>query len=195
MTGIIYKATSPSGKVYIGQTIRGLKRRKNIHINEAFNKNSNKYYNHFSNAIRCYGKNKFVWEVLYNDVPYSILLKLEIVIIEAYDSFNSGYNSTLGGESVMMGRKHSEKTKAKMSADRKGKPSKLKGKKWPKERKAGMIGKYAGEMNPSAKLNWEKVIEIRTLYKKGKTQKDIAKLYNVTQTTISSIILNKQWKI
>lgn len=40
--GLIYKAISPlpSGKIYIGQTIKTLDKRKNDHYSNAFNKKS-----------------------------------------------------------------------------------------------------------------------------------------------------------
>ena len=53
-TGIIYKATSPSGKVYIGQTTKSLDKRKNEHYNKAFNKNVKVYNYPISRAIRKY---------------------------------------------------------------------------------------------------------------------------------------------
>ena len=64
MKGIIYKATSPSGKVYIGQTIKTLKKRKIEHFSRAFNKN-NLYNTKFYYAIRKYGKYAFSWKILY----------------------------------------------------------------------------------------------------------------------------------
>ena len=59
--GIIYKCTNLiNGKIYIGQTIKGLKRRKALHEITA-DKNRGFY---FHNAIRKYGKENFKLEII-----------------------------------------------------------------------------------------------------------------------------------
>ena len=90
--GIIYKATSPSGKVYIGQTIGRLEDRINRHRREA----QTKHYA-FANALIKYGS-AIVWEVLYSNVPEDQLDNMERWVIANYDSYDNGYNSTLGGD-------------------------------------------------------------------------------------------------
>lgn len=55
-TGIIYMATSPSGKNYIGRTTQRLKNRKYKHYSDSFGK---LYNTKFSRAIRKYGKENF----------------------------------------------------------------------------------------------------------------------------------------
>jgi group I intron endonuclease len=55
--------------------------------------------------------------------------------------------------------------------------------------------KNSGENNPSAKLNWKKVNEIRELLKNGIKHKDIAIKFGVKTSTISNISINKNWKI
>lgn len=60
--------------------------------------------------------------------------------------------------------------------------------------KTFMKGKV-GEANSKSKLTVEKVKEIRHLYSTGEyTQEKLAKLYNVSKSTISSIITYKRWK-
>lgn len=51
-----------------------------------------------------------------------------------------------------------------------------------------------GEDHHSAKLNWDKVREIRRLRKEGMTTVELAKRYNVHQAHISLIVNNKSWK-
>ena len=48
--------------------------------------------------------------------------------------------------------------------------------------------------NKAKKLKESDVFEIKELYKKGKTQIEIAKLYNVSNGTISNVIKNKYYK-
>lgn len=49
--------------------------------------------------------------------------------------------------------------------------------------------------NTRATLGWEKVNEIRSLFKLGKKVKELAILYNVHRCTIQGIIYNKTYKI
>jgi len=114
--GLIYMVSSPSGKVYIGQTVKTLEKRKVRHIIGANNSKYPEYNTKFSVAIRKYGDN-LVWTIIFNNVEYNQLSKLEIENIKKYNSFYNGYNSTLGGDGFL-GRKHSNKTKIKMSQAR-----------------------------------------------------------------------------
>jgi len=113
-TGIIYKATSPNGKVYIGQTIRKLEIRKMFHFYSANNVNNEAFNAKFSRAIRKYGIDNFIWKVIENDITIELLNDKEINVIKKYDSSNNGYNSTHGGEGTI-GRKLSKKQIKEMS--------------------------------------------------------------------------------
>ena len=60
--GLIYRATNlVNGKIYIGQTVRTLHKRKLEHLNEAIKKESNFI---FHKAIRKYENHNFKWEIL-----------------------------------------------------------------------------------------------------------------------------------
>ena len=52
--GIIYKVSSPSGKVYVGQTKCSLKKRKREHLQKAFISESTMYRTKFAQAVRKY---------------------------------------------------------------------------------------------------------------------------------------------
>lgn len=54
--------------------------------------------------------------------------------------------------------------------------------------------KIDGEDNPSAKLTRQKVAEIRSLAKDGKTWHELAKQYGVQYNCIKRIVLNITWK-
>lgn len=114
-TPIIYKATSPSGKVYVGQTIFELVARKTRHLRDAKNPTLSNYNSKFYRAIRKYG-NKMKWEIIEKDVPIELLNVKECEWIQDFNSYRDGYNETLGGDggSPMLGRKHSEETKKKI---------------------------------------------------------------------------------
>lgn len=109
-TGVIYKYTSPSGKHYIGQTVRETKR-KSEHKRE-----TSKTQTKFGKAIRKYGYENFQYEVLFklnsNDkIKLKVILDImEKYLIHKFDSFNNGYNLNDGGEGNL-GYKHTNKTK------------------------------------------------------------------------------------
>lgn len=91
MKGIIYKITNKvNGKSYIGQTRYTLEFRWRQHIH----KKDNTY---FHNAIRKYGVDNFSIEAL-EEVEVSRLNDREIFYIAKYNTFNDGYNLTIGGD-------------------------------------------------------------------------------------------------
>jgi len=96
MPHIIYKCTNTvNGKVYIGQTITGLKRRKNQHLGDARRGSTLVFHR----AIRKYGKENFNWEII--DTAANNMSELNIkekMWVEQFNSFKKGYNSTSGGE-------------------------------------------------------------------------------------------------
>lgn len=90
--GQIYKITNIlNGLVYIGQTKHKAIDRYNAHINTYKN---TKFYN----SIHKYGSENFILEILEDNVNNEDLDALEIKYIAEYDSFNNGYNETLGGQ-------------------------------------------------------------------------------------------------
>ena len=103
-------------KKYVGQTIQSnpIKRWKQ-HQHQS--KNSNHLIH---NAIRKYGSCNFKFEIIDQCVSTNELCEAEIKWIFELDTFRNGYNMTLGGESVMLGLRHTEETKRKMSESQKG---------------------------------------------------------------------------
>lgn len=102
--GIIYMYTSPSGKMYIGQTINE-KSRKNQHRSR-----TSKLQTYFGRALSKYGYDNFTYKVLirFKSVEDKIKLnrvlnKLEMRYIKLYQTNNSefGYNLTLGGDGAL----------------------------------------------------------------------------------------------
>lgn len=103
--GVIYKATSPSGKVYIGQTTRGLSHRINSHRHTfaKFLKAEKTAYtsNRFlMNAFNKYGFEAFTWEVIDKASSQEELDALEIKYIAEYKATDKrfGYNMRIGGQ-------------------------------------------------------------------------------------------------
>ena len=128
----IYKYTNIlNNKVYIGQTIQT--------TNKRAGKNGNRYTKnntHFSNAIKKYGWDAFVLEILIETDDNSILDDLERYFIKKYNATDReyGYNTEIGGNSnktiseetkrkisnTLTGHIHSEETKEKIGFSHKG---------------------------------------------------------------------------
>lgn len=91
---IIYKATAPSGKVYIGQTRRNFFERMLRHYYAAIVK---RHDFKFCRALRKH-RDQMRWEVLERCSSPELLNEAEIRWIAHYHSYEeSGYNSTIGG--------------------------------------------------------------------------------------------------
>lgn len=107
---IIYRATSPSGKSYIGQTTRSLNQRKQSHIADMKRKGKCEA---FHSALRRYGVEEFQWEVLACACCQSVLNVLEEAYVALYETVSPrGYNLHEGGtgggkRSVLTRQRHS----------------------------------------------------------------------------------------
>lgn len=114
--GIVYKVINLiTKKCYIGQTTQPLEKRK---INHFYSNNKNTYY--FYNALKKYGKNTFVWDVLCECSTREELNEKEMYYIKELNTLRpNGYNLTLGGGGIS-GYKHTEETKRKIGEKSKG---------------------------------------------------------------------------
>lgn len=109
----IYKITSPSGKVYIGQSVNVLfriKRYKNLTIS--------KYQTKLHNSFKKYGYDNHVFEILCECLEHE-LNDLERYYQELYNVLNHGLNCKYTKTQDRSGR-HSEETKQKISNKAKG---------------------------------------------------------------------------
>ena len=107
-TYFIYKHTSPSGYVYIGQTcLKPHRRWKNGHGYD-----DSQY---FSNAIKKYGWDNIQHEILYEGLSKNEADEIEIKLIEHYKRLGISYNISPGGANVV-----SEEVKLKIGAQNKG---------------------------------------------------------------------------
>lgn len=221
MFGIIYKATSKtSGKSYIGQTTKSLEKRKYQHI-----LTSKKLKNKFQKAIKCYGKEDFIWDVILEEVPIGLLGAIEYECIELFNTFKNGYNSCKGTEwlngKIKRVREYSEEYKIALSKRNSGKNNPNYGKKHSEETKKKIGAKSKGrlrslEARQKTSLNCRgnpKIIEAAKrnapmyakLYGKpiicvetGKEYNSIseaARELNTTTTMISRVVNGKRKKV
>lgn len=108
------------------------------------------------------------------------------------------YNRAIGREmpkgedSHQWGRKHTKEWKEAMSQRKRGPGHHFYGKTFTPEHRAKIA--RPGTQNPNAILNADQVREIRKRLEAGDFQKDIARDYNVQQTTISRIKIGRTYR-
>ncbi len=94
--GVIYKLTSPCGKVYIGQTRQKLKDRMRRHEYDSKDENEPSCP-HLNAAIRLYGFANFKIEILI-ECEVDELNQHEVNFIKLFNSIENGYNLSIGGQ-------------------------------------------------------------------------------------------------
>ena len=168
----IYKYSSPSNKVYIGQTWGALRKRSG--------KNGSNYIEcpHFWNAIQKYGWGNFTVENVCYAIDQQDADFWEDHFIEKFDSTNpeKGYNSKKGGANG----KFSYAAKQRVSDGLKG-----------KKQSTDHILQKSGENQANSKLTEINVIAIRH---DNRHHQIIANEYGITRKYVSEIQIGKSWK-
>ena len=147
----IYKITNNlNNKIYIGL--------KTLTVKE-----SKSYYGSgtaIKNAIDKYGKHNFTKTILeHNVADWDLLKEREQYWIEYYDSYNNGYNMTLGGDGSL-GRVVSDETKEKIRKAFKGKK----------------IGPYSDERKAAMKEGIKNAPSRKNIKKPPRTEEHIKNL-------------------
>lgn len=173
-------------------------------------------------AIKKYGKENFIKEIIEYCENEELLNDREIFWIKYFDSRNRliGYNITAGGDgqtgipSIWRTRKFSDEHKTRISenhADVSGKKNPMYDKthtdlvkeklrqfhtgiKYSDESKQKMSKKRKGENNANSKLKANDILDIRTEFNNGSTMKDLAIKYKVNKPCIWKIVNNYTWK-
>ena len=203
-TGIIYICINLyNGKRYIGQTIQKFENRKKNHIQDALNKNSQLY---FHKALRKFGVENFIWNVLENNIAIENLNDKEQFYIQKYNTNdrNNGYNLTNGGDCS-----HTSILNNQQVNDIKNllKTTNISFEEISNKYSIGVASISdinngdtwfdTNEYYPlrlsiyNKKLNKDDVMKIYDMLRDGVQFKDIAKLYNCSNTNISNINYGK----
>lgn len=215
----IYKITNNiTNKIYIGCTIKDVNKRFKEHISRA---NANTHKCKLYNSIHKHGIENFKIEVVC-ECSQDEMYKLEVEFIKEFDSFNNGYNTTLGGEGCL-GYTHSEETLIKLreickqktkeyrtgksyeeiyseerSIIEKEKRSKSGKEYWEncsEEDKMNRTSNQVNTMITKAGLTKELIYEIRKLHSSGIKPKILKEKYSdLTEKQINNIIDKRKWK-
>jgi group I intron endonuclease len=202
MNGVIYCATCTiNGKQYVGQTMRKFEVRQHDHMVEA---KGNRRNAHFYNAIRFYGWESFTWEILEQNLKsHKAIDEMEIFWISKLDTYNNGYNESLGGggssgiivsvetrkkiSEANMGRVFSAESKQKISQSHIGiRPS--------EKTKQKLRELNTGDNNPTSVLLSSAVADIKVALTSGITATSLAKQYKVKLYIIQDIKLVRTYK-
>lgn len=145
LRGIIYKYTSPNGKVYIGQTTEERRRRRTfLNLNKSYGGEK------IDAARQKYKPENFKYEILFEGTFVSkeeATLKLdemEEYYITLFDTYRNGYNMTFGGYTTR-GFTFTDEQKQEMSRARMGRKTRPKTKEEKAEHSALMKEKWATE--------------------------------------------------
>lgn len=183
----IYKITNKiSGKCYIGQAV-DIRSRLMNHVLQSKNKKTVLY-----KAINKYGIENFDCRVLiiintFGKTQDEIKKELnyhECFYVDLYNSYNNGYNMTLGGDSVRLGFKHTKETIEKIKKAHKNY----------KPRRAFDVSKktYGYDLLTQTIIDGESIAEIS--HKTGVNHRSIGHIcMNNNYKNGGRFIANKRW--
>lgn len=185
--GIYIIKNKINNKVYIGSTIKDFIKRWSIH--KVFLRNGNHHSPRLQNAWDKYGEENFEFQILELLEEKEKIIERENFYLQEYKSYDKKYGYNICKTAYENPMKNVSNGKQKHGMY--NKTHSIEARKKISENHAD----FNGDKNGRAKLNWEKVKQIRKKYKKNKyTLLTLAKEYNVGLSTISHIIKNETWK-
>jgi group I intron endonuclease len=189
MTGIYIITNRHTLKRYVGQS-KNIETRLKSHWNSLLkNKHINPY---LQSAYNKYGKDAFIETIV--ECSEVELTAMEQYFIDVWWKTGILYNICRKAEvpPASWGRKykHSEETRAKMSADRKGRIPWNKGKKMPPGTGAKVSAKNKGRTAWNKSNAWDRVDEIKKDRLAGYTHLMLCKKYKCGSETIGKICLS-----
>lgn len=180
--GVIYKITNNvNGKLYVGQTTRGIEKRWKEHCQPSSECSVIK------RAVSKHGKDNFSIEIVAEGNSLAELNILEEkLIIDLGCRYPKGYNLQMGGSN----HTHSEISKRLMSQKQVGRiqsketREKIRAKAIGRKHSAEFIKNRLGDKNPNAKIKNDDIPMIQKMYEDKVKVSVIAKKYGVHEATI-----------
>ena len=170
---IVYKATNKeNGDFYIGVTTKTLKERRAAHFYSAKCK-SHSHCKKFCNAIRKYGEDSFIWEILEEFDGIKEACDSEVMLISRHKPH---YNIASGGWNPLYGLKRTPEWKEKISKSNKGKHPSI------DAIRRSVETKYKRFKNVIC-LNDKKVFE---------SVKSASRFYNIGDAQLSQVLTKKE---
>lgn len=180
---LVYKITNKiNNKIYIGWTGKTLEARWDRHKSDAIkNRDNRKFYN----AIRKYGIDLWVIEVLMDNITIIEAKEKEKEFIKIFDSYNSGYNSTLGGDGnngIIMSEESNQKRSAALKGIKKSESTieKFKQRKSTPEENLKRSIAHKGMKKPWVKFN-QQHIEKRAMARRNITNEQFLEIHKLRE--------------
>lgn len=173
-----------NGKIYIGSTVNVFNRWRN-HRHQL--RKSIHHSVHLQRAWNKHGENAFVFKVIEWVISESLLEDREQRHIDKNRSSDRRYGFNMApAAGSNLGLKWSEETRAKQELARTGR-------KLSDSHRKHIGESHSGSRSHRAKLDEEKVLDIKLRIAGGETPAQIARNFGVSGSTISSICLNRSW--
>lgn len=173
--GVVYRvfdANEPGRVRYVGQTINGLRSRERSHWGDA--RRSTRPLYPFARFLKKRPDDGTVVFEEIETVPISELDEREIHWIAYYRGIGQADLNITDGGGGYRGRVYTDEER--------------------EAKRQYMLGRFRGELAPSAKLNWSQVREIRDRRQKSwVSEVELAEEYGITQMGINAILRNTYW--
>jgi len=166
VSGIYKIYCSGNDKSYIGSSVN-VRKRKNSHLCELRN---NKHANDYlQKSFNKYGEDSFIFSLILECEPELLLIKEEEQII-IHNTYKDGYNLIEAPTKNLLGYKHTDKSKAKMSES------------------ANKRGRNSGS------LSEEQVREIRQKFFDGERVSELSKEFGIHRRSIRECVYLRTYK-
>ena len=181
-TGSIYIIRNTvNDKVYVGQTTMSVHQRFMCHMKPSTLKQKRNYK--LYNAVQKYGKEVFYVETLEEKVPIDRINEREIYYISKFDSYNSGYNSTKGGDGRIFNKMDNERKVIDMALS--GSTVKEIAKTFNVH--TATISRTLSRLNIRMTLKASEE-DLKALLDKGTSNKEIAQYFHIDDYTVTRLL-------
>lgn len=188
-TGIYVIENTVNNKKYVGQTDERFIRR---YWHHKWLLSNNKHHNKkLQNSWNKHGKENFKFYVVHELGEEDSLNELEIMFIKRFNSIENGYNIQTGGQNEKLNTYISEETRKRVGQINR---ERMIGTKHSEETKEKMSKSRTGSKNSFSKLTEDDVIIIKTLLRDGESPIKVARMFNITYGNIKHIRSEKTWK-